>query len=112
MRSVERPRTDRRAIASYMASEQYLATRRYSEPRVGPVVGMTFGPGQETRRFVGAAGENTMRQSALEITREVTIRFDDGRVAVIEQVDLGSMHVGDRVQVVDGHLHPIPRAPR
>lgn len=109
IRAAEHPRSDRRHIPNYMASEQYLATRRYSEPYVGPVVGMTFGPGQETRRFAGAAGSNTMRQSVLEIVYEITVRFDDGRDATIEQDRLDGIRVGDRVEMVDQRLQLAPR---
>lgn len=109
IRAAEHPRSDRRHIPNYMASEQYLATRRYSEPYVGPVVGMTFGPGQETRRFAGAAGSNTMRQSVLEIVYEITVRFDDGRDATIEQDRLDGIRVGDRVEVTDERVQLAPR---
>lgn len=109
IRSVERQRTDRRRIPNYMASQQYLDTRRYSEPFVGPVVGMTFGKGQETRRFVGAAGSNTMRESALEIVYLITVRFDDDRLATIEQDSVDGMRVGDRVEFVDERLRRASR---
>jgi hypothetical protein len=112
IRSFERERSDRRRIPNYMASEQYLGTRRYSEPHVGPVVGMTFGPGGETRTFVGAAGANTMRQSVLEIGYEITVRFDDGRMGTIEQDRTDGMHAGDRVRMVDNRLQLLPREPR
>lgn len=109
IRAAEHPRSDRQHIPNYMASEQYLATRRYSEPYVGPVVGMTFGPGQETRRYAGAAGSNTMRQSVLEIVYEITVRFDDGRDATIEQDRLDGIRVGDRVEIVDERVQLAPR---
>lgn len=108
IRTIEHQRADRRRIPNYMASEQYLDTRRYSEPTVGPIVGMTFGPGQETRSFVGAAGANTMRQSLLEISYEITVRFDDGRHALIEQDDARGMRIGDRVRMVDKRLRLAP----
>ena len=41
---MERERKTSRELPAYMTSDQYLNTRRYSEPRVGPVIGMTFGP--------------------------------------------------------------------
>jgi hypothetical protein len=109
IRSIERERAAGREISPYMTSEQYLDTRRYSEPRVGPVFGMTFGHGQETRTFVGAAGSSTMRQRILEIVYEVTVRFDDGRYGMVEMNDASGYRVGDRVRVVDNALELLPR---
>lgn len=112
IRSIERERPRQREVPTYMTSEQYLANRSYSQPMVGPVFGMTFGPGQETRSFVGAAGSATMRQRILEIHYEITVRFDDGRLALIEQDDASGLRVGDRVQVVNDRLQPAPAASR
>jgi len=109
IRSIERERAAGREISPYMTSEQYLDTRRYSEPRVGPVFGMTFGAGQETRAFVGAAGSSTMRQRILEIVYEVTVRFDDGRFGLVELTDAAGYRVGDRVRVMDNQLELLPR---
>jgi hypothetical protein len=109
IRTVERERSMQREVPSYMTSSQYLDTRRYSQPYVGPVVGMTFGPGQDTKTFVGAAGSPTMRQRMLEITYEITLLYDDGRYSVIEQSDLGSLREGDRARVVDGQVVLVPR---
>jgi hypothetical protein len=109
IRAVERERAAGREISPYMTSEQYLDTRRYSEPRVGPVFGMTFGAGQQTRTFVGAAGSSTMRQRILEIVYEVTVRFDDGRYGLVEMSDASGFRVGDRVRVVDNQLQLLPR---
>jgi hypothetical protein len=110
IRSVEREKSAGRNISPYMTSDQYLSTRGYSEPVVGPVFGMTFGPGQETRTFVGAAGSSTMRDRMLEITYEVTVRYDDGRYGLIELSDASGFRVGDRVRVVDNHqLQLLPR---
>jgi hypothetical protein len=109
IRAVERERAAGREISPYMTSEQYLDTRRYSEPRVGPVFGMTFGAGQQTRTFVGAAGSSTMRQRILEIVYEVTVRFDDGRYGLVEMNDASGFRVGDRVRVADNQLQLLPR---
>ena len=109
IRTVERERSTQRDMPSYMTSSQYLDTRRYSQPYVGPMVGMTFGPGQSTKSFVGAAGSPSMRQRILEITYEITVRYDDGRYSLIEQGDLGSLREGDRVRVVDNQLELAPK---
>jgi hypothetical protein len=110
IRTIERERQPQREMPSYMTSSQYLDTRRYSEPYVGPVVGVTFGPGQSTKTFVGAAGSPSMRQRILAITYEVTVRYDDGRFGLIEQDDVSRLRAGDRVQVVDNRVEPAPKA--
>lgn len=109
IRGVERERPTQGSVSTYMTSEQYLEGRRYSEPMVGPVFGMTFGKGQETRSFVGAAGSETMRQRILEIYYEITVRFDDGRFGLFEQDSLGGLRVGDRVRVADAKVVPAPK---
>jgi len=109
IRAVERERKASRDMPAYMTSDQYLNTRRYSEPRVGPVFGLTFGPGQETKSFVGAAGNETMRQRILEVTYEIVVLYDDGRFGLIEQADRGALRVGDRVRVVDDRVELAPR---
>lgn len=109
IRAVERERKTSRELPAYMTSDQYLNTRRYSEPRVGPVIGMTFGPGHETRTFVGAAGNETMRQRILEIGYEISVRYDDGRFGLFEQDDPGALRVGDRVRVVDNRVELAPK---
>jgi hypothetical protein len=109
IRAVERERKTSREVPSYMTSDQYLNTRRYSEPRVGPVFGLTFGPGQETKSFVGAAGNETMRQRMLEVAYEIVVLYDDGRFGLLEQADRGALRVGDRVRVVDDRVELAPR---
>ena len=109
IRTLERERGAQRDVPSYMTSSQYLDTRRYSQPYVGPVVGMTFGPGESTKSFVGAAGSPSMRQRILDITYEVTVRYDDGRYGLIEQSDVDRLRVGERVQVIDNRVEPAPK---
>ncbi|HEY7761092.1 MAG TPA: hypothetical protein VIA64_16880 [Burkholderiales bacterium] len=109
IRVVERERKTSREVPAYMTSDQYLNTRRYSEPRVGPVFGLTFGPGQETKSFVGAAGNETMRQRILEVAYEIVVAYEDGRFGLIEQAERGTLRVGDRVRVVDDRVELAPR---
>jgi uncharacterized OB-fold protein len=45
-----------------------------------------------------------MQQRFVEITYEMTVRFDDGRYGLIEQADPGDLRVGDRVRLVKGRL--------
>jgi hypothetical protein len=103
IRQMERERPARE-MPTYIESPEYLNSRRYSEPHVGPVFGLTFGKGQTTQTFVGAAGSEQMRQRVLEITYEVTVRFDDGRFGLIELQDAGDFRVGDRVKVAGQRL--------
>lgn len=109
IRNVERDRASRGGVSTYMTSDQYLDGRRYSEPVVGPVFGMTFGEVQETRAFVGAAGSSTMRQQVLEIYAQITVRFDDGRHGQFEQDNAAGIRVGDRVIVVNDKVEPAPK---
>lgn len=109
IRIVERDRPARRDVPSYIASEQYLDTRRYSAPYVGPMLGMTFGPGQEAKPYVGAVGSEAMRQRIVETVYEIVVRYDDGRDGLIEQDDASAFRVGDRVRVVDNQVELAPR---
>ena len=109
IRALERQRPMTREVPTYMTSDQYLSNREYSEPMVGPVFGISFGKGQETKSFVGAAGNETMRQRILEIYYEVTVRFDDARFGLFEQEESAGLRVGDRVKVVDNKVLPAPK---
>jgi hypothetical protein len=98
IREIERTRPAP-TLQGYIASPQYRDTRTYSEPRVGPVVGFTFGP-QRGGVFFGAAGSPEM-QALKQNSYEVVVRFDDGRYALYEQDDVSDLRVGDKVRVID-----------
>ena len=106
IRSIRQTETERRQddVPTYIGSEQYLQQRDFSKPVVGPVLGVTFGKGQTTTTFVGAAGSETMRRRILQITYEVTVAYDDGRFGLIELQDAGDFRVGDRVKVDGSRL--------
>jgi hypothetical protein len=106
IRQIERERPARE-MPSYIGSPQYLESRQYSQPQVGPVLGIRWGSGQESETYVGAAGSETMRRRILEISYEVTVRFDDGRFSRLELQDVGDARVGDRVRVVDQRLEVV-----
>lgn len=106
IRQVERERP-RREMPTYVGSPQYLESRSYSPPHVGPVFGLSFGPGRSTQTFVGAAGSEEIRQRILQITYEVTVRFDDDRLSLVELQDIGDLRVGDRVHVTQQGLDPV-----
>lgn len=101
IRSIVQTERERRGddMPTYIGSPQYLEQRDFSKPVVGPVMGITFGRGQSTSTFVGAAGSETMRRRILQITYEVSVEFDDGRLGLIELQDVSDLRVGDRVSV-------------
>jgi len=74
-------------------------------PPVGPVFGFTFGGDAPTRHFfVGAVGSQEMRDSLLEISYEVTVRFNDGRYGVVETRDGVDLRIGDPVKVINNKI--------
>jgi hypothetical protein len=109
IRSIEQMEQERGRdeMPSYISSPQYLKQRDFSNPIVGPVLGVTFGKGQTTQTFVGAAGSETMRRRILQITYAVTVRFDDGRFGLIELQDIDDFRVGDRVRAEGSQLQRI-----
>ncbi len=96
-------------MPSYIGSPQYLEQRDFSKPIVGPVLGISFGKGQTTQTFVGAAGSETMRRRILQITYEVTVAFDDGRFGLIELQNIDDLRVGDRVRVDGSRLELVKK---
>jgi len=74
-------------------------------PPVGPVFSFSFGGGAPTKQpFVGAVGSQEMRDSLLEISYEVTVRFNDGRYGVVETRDGVDLRVGDPVKVINNKI--------
>jgi hypothetical protein len=98
-----------RDLPAYVGSQEYRDTRAYSPPVVGPVVGLTFGPGSESRSYVGAMGSPEMRARMLEIVYEVIVRFDDGRLGRYELPERGAFRIDDRVRVVNNAIERLPR---
>ncbi len=68
-------------------------------PPVGPVFGFTFGGDAPVKGFVGAVGNQEMRDRLTEISYEVIVRYNDGRYGVIETRDGADLRIGDRVKV-------------
>jgi hypothetical protein len=105
VRSIREIRTERKASPrdTYVSSPQYLQTRPFDQqPLVGPAISLSWGGGTETQTRVGAVGSPEMQQRFIELSYEITVRFDDGRYGLIEQADPGDLRVGDRVKVVKG----------
>jgi hypothetical protein len=103
IREVERTRPAP-TLPGYIASPQYLDTRAYSEPMVGPLLGYSFGPGGGGRGYVGAAGSPQAQERLKQITYEVVLRFDDGRYGLYEQDDVSDLRVGEKVRVINNQV--------
>lgn len=74
-------------------------------PPVGPVFGFTFGgDAPKNNFFVGAVGSQEMRDRLVEISYEVTVRFNDGREAVVETRNGVDLRVGDPIKVVHNKI--------
>ena len=103
VRSIREVRTERTLSRPdiYTTSPQYLDTRPYEPPRIGPVFSLSWGAGKETQAHVGAVGSPQMQQHYTDISYDIIVRFDDGRFGLIEQQDTDDIRVGDRIQVVD-----------
>jgi outer membrane lipoprotein SlyB len=68
-------------------------------PPVGPVFGFTFGGDAPVKGFVGAVGNQEMRDRLTEISYEVTVRYNDGRYGMVETRYGADLRVGDPVKV-------------
>jgi hypothetical protein len=104
IRSIREIRTERQLSRPdiYVTSPQYLATRQDEPPRIGPVLSFSWGSRNEpTTTRIGAVGSPQMQQRFIDLSYEITVRFNDGRYALIEQDDVGNLRIGDRVQVAD-----------
>lgn len=108
VRSIREIRTERKAPRqdTYVSSQQYLQSRPFDQqPLIGPAISFSWGGGSNTTQArVGAVGSPEMQQRFIEISYEITVRFDDGRYGLIEQPDPADLRVGDRVRLVKGQL--------
>jgi len=74
-------------------------------PPVGPVFSFSFGGDAPTKPFfVGAVGDQEMRDRLIEISYEVTVRFNDGRHGMVETRDGADLRVGDPVKVINNKI--------
>jgi hypothetical protein len=103
VRNIRELRSEREAQRpdAYISSQQYRDTRPAEPPRIGPAISMTWGPGAPPRTQIGAVGTPGMQRRYIDLTYEVTVRFDDGRFGLIEQDNVGDLRVGDRVIVLN-----------
>jgi hypothetical protein len=108
VRSTREIRTERAGSSrpdTYISSSQYVQSRPFDQqPLVGPAFTLSWGAKGQTEARVGAVGSPEMRQRFIDISYEITVRFDDGRYGLIEQADLDDLRPGNRVRVVSGRV--------
>jgi len=109
VRSIREVRTERTAPTQnvYASSPQYLESRPFAPPVVGPAFSLTWGAGQQPQTSVGAVGSPQMQQRLTEISYEIIVRFDDGRFGLFEQDDPADLRIGDKVVVVNKRVEKL-----
>jgi len=109
VRAIREVRTEREAPRPdvYVSSPQYRDTMPAELPRIGPAISMTWGAGERTRTQIGAFGTPEMKHRYIDVTYEVSVRFDDGRFGLIEQDEVGDLREGDRVIVLKRKVEKI-----
>jgi hypothetical protein len=109
VRAIRELRTEREVQRPdvYTSSPQYKDTMPAELPRIGPAISLSWGAGERPRTQIGAIGTPEMRHRYIEITYEITVKFDDGRFALIEQDDASDLHPGDRVIVLRKRVQKI-----
>jgi hypothetical protein len=88
--------TSIRELQQERASASTLTQRL---PPVGPVFGFTFGGDSHVKGFVGAVGNQEMRDRLTEISYEIDVRYNDGRNGIVETRYGADLRVGDPVKV-------------
>ena len=109
VRSIREVRTERAAPTQnvYASSPQYLQSRPFDPPVVGPAFSLSWGAGQQPQTSVGAVGSPQMQQRLTEISYEIIVRFDDGRFGLFEQDDPADLRIGDKVMVVNKRVEKL-----
>ena len=109
VRNIREIRSEREAQRpdAYVSSPQYRDTRPAELPLIGPAISMTWGPGTSPRTQIGAVGTPGMQRRYVDLTYEVTVRFDDGRFGLIEQDNINDLRVGDRVIVLNRRVEKV-----
>jgi len=112
LRSVREVRTERKGRVPdvYVTSPQYQDARPFDKPLIGPAISLSWGAGSSTQPKIGAVGSPEMQQRLIDISYEITIRFDDGRFGLFDQDNADGLRPGDRVRVVKGRVERIPSA--
>jgi hypothetical protein len=109
VRAIREVRTEREAQHPdvYVGSPQYRDTMPAELPRIGPAISLTWGKGERPRTQIGAFTTPEMRHRYIDITYEISVRFDDGRFGNIEQDVSDDLRVGDRVILIKRRLEKI-----
>ena len=109
VRAIREVRTERAGPRSdsYVASQQYKDTMPAELPRIGPAISLTWGRGERPRTQVGAVGSPDMPMRSIEITYEVSVRFDDGRYGLYELAQNDDLRVGDRVIIINRRIEKV-----
>ena len=113
LRSVREVRTERKGRTPdvYVTSPQYQDARPFDKPLIGPAITFSWGAGSSTQPKIGAVGSPEMQQRLIDISYEITIRFDDGRFGLFDQDNADGLRPGDRVRVVKGRVERLPSEP-
>lgn len=113
LRSVREVRTERKGRAPdvYVTSPQYQDARPFDKPLIGPAISFSWGAGSSTQPKIGAVGSPEMQQRLIDVSYEITIRFDDGRFGLFDQDNADGLRPGDRVRVVKGRVERIASEP-
>jgi len=108
VRSIREIRTERLNARPdiYVTSPQYLDTRPYDPPVIGPALSLTWRKGEQPQPRIGAIGSPNDPVRFIDITYEVLVHFEDARFALIEQDDASNLRVGDRVRVINRRVEP------
>jgi len=109
VRAIREVRTEREAQHPdvYVSSPQYRDTMPAELPRIGPAISLSWGKGERPRTQIGAFNTPEMRHRYIDITYEISVRFDDGRFGNIEQDVSDDLRVGDRVILVNRRLEKV-----
>jgi len=110
LRSVREVRTERKGRTPdvYVTSPQYQDARPFDKPLIGPAISLSWGAGAASQPKIGAVGSPEMQQRLIDISYEITIRFDDGRFGLFDQDTADGLRPGDRVRVVKGRVERMP----
>jgi len=109
IRSIREVRTEREATRpdAYVSSPQYRDTLPSDLPRIGPAISFSWGGGEPPRTQIGAVGTPEMKHRYIDITYEISVRFDDGRFGLIEQDNVNDLRTGDRVIVINKKVEKV-----
>ena len=71
---------------------------------IGAVMVLPFGPGSNSKGFVGGVGTQEVSERLGEASYEIIVRMDDQTLRTVERRDGGQFTPGDRVRVSEGRV--------